>query len=193
MYNLIAHRGIHNKYKENTINAFKEAIDSSEYLGFECDVRQTKDNYFVIYHNPLYEGKLIKTLKYEELKEVPLLNDILNLKTDKIIMLDIKDPFLNIELFKHELLNSKLNLYIISFYDNVIKKLNTINKNYKLGVLNYILNTTDQEFELDFLCIMGIVLNKNIINKFIKLEKQLFVYNIKKENIVEKYPFYIVD
>ena len=47
----IAHRGKHDKYFENTLNAFKEAA-RGEYFGIETDIHLTKDNYWVVHHDP---------------------------------------------------------------------------------------------------------------------------------------------
>ena len=44
----IAHRGkVTNLSKENTLEAFIEAINDPKYLGFELDIRTTKDKRFV--------------------------------------------------------------------------------------------------------------------------------------------------
>ena len=47
----IAHRGKHDKYFENTLNAFKTAA-RGDYFGIETDIHLTKDNYWVIHHDP---------------------------------------------------------------------------------------------------------------------------------------------
>ena len=47
----IAHRGKHDKYFENTLNAFKEAA-RGDYFGIETDIHLTKDNYWVVHHDP---------------------------------------------------------------------------------------------------------------------------------------------
>ena len=46
----IAHRGKHDKYFENTLNAFKEAA-RGDYFGIETDIHLTKDNYWVVHHD----------------------------------------------------------------------------------------------------------------------------------------------
>ena len=46
----IAHRGKHDKYFENTINAFKEA-SKGDYFGIETDIHLTKDHYWVVHHD----------------------------------------------------------------------------------------------------------------------------------------------
>ena len=48
----IAHRGkVTNLSKENTLEAFIEAINDPKYLGFELDIRTTKDKRFVCIHD----------------------------------------------------------------------------------------------------------------------------------------------
>ena len=79
----IAHRGLReNKYEENTINAFLNAIQNPNVSGFEFDIRVTKDNYFVVHHNAFIKGDLIKNKKYRYLKKeynLQLLTDVLKL------------------------------------------------------------------------------------------------------------------
>ena len=48
---LIAHRGLHDKDNENTIKSFINAINSNKYVGFECDVRKTLDDKYIVNHN----------------------------------------------------------------------------------------------------------------------------------------------
>ena len=50
----IAHRGkVTNLSKENTLEAFIDAINDPKYLGFELDIRTTKDKRFVFSNNLL--------------------------------------------------------------------------------------------------------------------------------------------
>ncbi len=186
MDKLIAHRGSHQKYKENTIESFKCAIRES-FLGFECDVRQTKDKVFVINHDLLYKGKIISNTKYKELN-LSSLKEVLNLKTDKIIILDLKDPFLDTtKLLKLINKYSRLNLYIMSFYSNLIKKLNIDNHFYKLGVINNFNNN------YDFLCLYYPMVSSKLLSNSKIHNHLLFIYGIKIKNIKDKYPYYIVD
>lgn len=194
MYKLIAHRGNKSKAKENTLAAFYDAINS-DYLGFECDIRQTLDGQFAIYHDPLFAGKLFKKIKYFNLKEhgIELLSNVLKMNTNKIIMLDIKDPFIDVNKF-HEMINmANKNIYVMSFYDSVIKKLYQRKRNYKVGVLNYVLNTNDQHFKYDFLCIIHALVNDNIVNKYQRDNRELFIYGVNHEKLKDLYPYYIVD
>lgn len=74
----IAHRGKHDQYFENTINAFKEAA-KGDYFGIETDIHLTKDHYWVIHHDPdfLSNGQkyVIKDLTKDEIIKLPLDNE----------------------------------------------------------------------------------------------------------------------
>ena len=74
----IAHRGKHDKYFENTLNAFKEAA-KGDFYGIETDIHLTKDNYWVVHHDPdfLSNGQkyVISELTKDEVIKLPLDND----------------------------------------------------------------------------------------------------------------------
>ena len=193
MYKLIAHRGDKSFAKENTLASFFDAL-KGDYVGFECDVRITKDKNFIIYHDAFYKHKLIRNTNYSELN-VPLLSTILNIKTDKIILIDIKDSMIDIDnLEKLFLKYNKDNLYVMCFDEKVIRKLSeNKERKYNLGVLNYVINTNEKHFKYDFLVIPSIAYNKKIKLLFENDNKKLMIYAIKKENINNDMPYYIVD
>ena len=74
----IAHRGKHDKYFENTLNAFK-AAGKGEFFGIETDIHLTKDNYWVVHHDPdfLSDGKkyVIAEMTRDEVLKLHLDND----------------------------------------------------------------------------------------------------------------------
>jgi len=107
MQNLIAHRGKHNIKKgiiENTINAFKEAIENKYII--ELDVHVLKDNSVVVFHDDDLkrmtgiDKKLCETT-YEEIRKlklqdtdnyIPLLKEVLNLVDGKVpIIISLKN------------------------------------------------------------------------------------------------------
>ena len=195
MSKLIKHRGLHNALiKENTYDAIKMALNDNKYLGVEFDVRETKDHEFVIYHNPSINNKLISNTNFNNLpKFIPRLKDILKLNSNKIFLIEIK----NINSFTkfYNLLNKFKNkkLYVMSFSSRLIDKVNIPNRAYKIGILNYILNTNKDIKKLDFIAILDNFLDQNIINKLNGLE--IFSYGIIEEVSQLKYPevYYIVD
>ena len=101
----ISHRGlITHKYKENTIQAFKNTFE----LGYslETDLRYTKDNEIICFHDTnlrrIYNiNKTIKSLTYSDLNtltkntlKIPKLDSLLNIYNDKIdLFLELKGIF----------------------------------------------------------------------------------------------------
>ena len=73
----IVHRGKHDKYFENTLNAFKEAA-RGDYFGIETDIHLTKDNYWVVHHDPDFlsggQKYVIAELTKDEVIKLPLDN-----------------------------------------------------------------------------------------------------------------------
>ena len=97
--NGIAHRGLHNdKYTENGLKAFKNAIDHN--VAFEFDLHLTKDNELVICHDENLvrtTGKegIIEDLTLKEIKEnyrlhdggeIPTFDEVLDLNNEKVPM-----------------------------------------------------------------------------------------------------------
>lgn len=192
---LIAHRGIFNEVvKENTIPAFLGAINNPDYAGFELDIYTSSDKIFVVNHDPLVNGKFIWKQPYKELKKHGLikLEDVLKLKTNKIILIEIKD--INIDTIQLTKLLNKYktkNIYVMSFFNSVIKKIN--NNLFKIGILNYILNSTTT-YNYDFMGILYDVASPHLINSLKKLNITVFLYAINKKDKLS-YPdiYYIVD
>ena len=193
MLKLIKHRGIStNNIKENTFEGIKLALNDSKYIGVEFDIRETLDNEIILFHNPIYNNKLISKTYYRELpKYVPRLEDILNIDSDKIFLIEIKNIEHNFDKFI-KLLNKYNNkkIYVMSFYINNIKKIDIPNRKYKIGILNYVLNSSDFIKKLDFIGILNNLINEKIINNL--KDKQIFSYGVVGK---KKYSdiYYIVD
>ena len=191
----IAHRGLVKKgIIENTIPAFLSAINSDKYAGFELDIYTSKDNEFIIHHDPLLDGKLIWNYEYKELKKkgVVKLEEVLKLKTNKIILIEIKDINLDINQFT-KLLNKYKDkkIYVMSFFFFFIRKFK--NPTFKVGVLNYLLNST-AEYPYDFIGILYDVATKHMINSLKELNIEVFLYALsKKDKYNFKDVYYIVD
>ncbi|HBI86566.1 MULTISPECIES: glycerophosphodiester phosphodiesterase family protein [Sphingobacterium] len=109
---VVAHRGAHNRFPENSISSIKEAIELGVDM-VEIDVRHTKDNMMILMHDETLDrttnGKgLVSEHTWEEIKglqlknndgtvsayNIPLLKDILMKFKDRILFdLDIKTPY----------------------------------------------------------------------------------------------------
>ena len=199
MNHLIAHRGLKKEAKENTLKAFEKSINNSFYDGFECDVRTTKDHIFVICHNPIYKGKIISLTEYKDLKKehLPTLESVLKLKTNKIIMLEIKE--INCDINRLSMLLQKYdyqNIYVMSFYNKVINNLLKKDLKIKVGVLNYVLNSENSYQNYDFICLLEKVMTINLENYFTSQQKEVFIYGIYNlENLTKEYKksYFITD
>ena len=96
---VIAHRGFHISCPENTYTSFKEAIKNN--MAIETDIRITKDNILVCFHDRHLKRLLgikgkIKYLTYDDLnklnikgsyEKVPRLIDVLNMVDGKVVLL----------------------------------------------------------------------------------------------------------
>lgn len=186
----IAHRGVvKGNIKENTMEAFLEAIRNSNYQGFELDVRVSKDGEFVIHHNSFINGKLLKTLDYKELKELGVvrLKDVLKLKTDKKIFIEIKDFSMDLKELTRLLNKTRLNIYLMSFDNGVIKKVSTYKRKFKVGVLNYYINSDDNYRYLDFICLLYLGINEKTIKNFESLGIEVVLYGLPSHLKVKDY------
>ncbi len=183
--------------KANTIAAFLNAINNDNYAGFELDIRVSKDNKIVVCHDPFIDGLLIKETNYKKLKKynIPLLEEVLKLKTDKIILIEIKDFNMNLDLLR-KLLDKyqNKNIYIMSFSKKPIEKLMVNKGSYKLGVLNYVINSDKNYQKYDFIVLLNLTLTNELIKYFKNENIEIFVYGVgKKITILDKDIYYIID
>lgn len=188
--NLIAHRGLWNKtIKDNSYEALKKGLESNKYIGIECDIRTTYDNKFIIYHNILYKGNLVRNTYYKDMKNISLLEDLLKIKTNKILLLEIKENDINKTKLLKLLNKYNHNYYIMSFNNKVIEELKKLNNKYKYGVLNYVLNS-ESDYKLNFICLLDIVANDLIIDNLKKRGIDVIIYGTIK---IKKDVKYIID
>ena len=69
---IIAHRGLHAHYKQNTKEALCEALEKEYIDGIEFDIRMTKDKKLVIIHSPIISTSsirfgIVKNMTYRKL------------------------------------------------------------------------------------------------------------------------------
>ncbi|MCI8575035.1 MAG: glycerophosphodiester phosphodiesterase [Bacilli bacterium] len=197
---LVAHRGLHqNGVAENSLEAFQKAIANDDYVGFEFDIRTSKDGVFVIHHDLFIDGNLIRFLDYSELKEkyhILSLEEVFKLKTSKIMLLEIKEANLD-TVALNELINKypHTNLYIDSFDNSIIHQMKKMNNHAKYGVLNYVLNSEENYKDYDFIGLLSGVITDDLINFFKKNKIEVFIYGILNKKHIGKYQdvYYIVD
>jgi glycerophosphoryl diester phosphodiesterase len=127
MPKIVAHRGASAQAKENTLEAFKLAIELRvDYI--ELDVWKTSDGVLVINHDPALSNIKITDTTYKELlnnpgcKHIPTLSQVLALASGKTkLYVEIKDVGYEKDVIDMLLSNCDIEDFaIISFIDDVI-------------------------------------------------------------------------
>ena len=141
---VIAHRGASSLARENTIESFEKAIEIGVDM-IEFDVRRTKDQALIVYHDELMEGKPIKELTYDEISGlavgqgffIPTFEKVLNHTSGKIKLdVEIKEEGYEKEVV--ELLSTyfkKDQFVITSFYDSCIRRIKDNYPDIKAGLI----------------------------------------------------------
>ena len=213
---VIAHRGIHNNkdIPENSILAFKEAIKGN--LPIEFDIRITKDNKLVVFHDGNLKrmtgiDKNIEELTLDEVKNIHLLNtkekfptlkEVLDLVNGKVLLdIEIKNTKKKneiINLLLGELDKYKGEVILKSFNPIIMKKIKNKTNKYKLGLLvtnhsnNKILdklyhtNIFLNYLKPDFIAIDKRMLNEKYYKK-VKDKYLIFIWTIKSCEELNKY------
>ncbi len=187
-----AHRGVHNIYPENSIPAFKKAIEMN--VGIELDVHLTKSGEILVFHDYNLKRMTGINKKIEELKSkenklyrlsntneyIPTLTEVLNLVNGKVPLLIELKTKLNYSKFakkiKHIISSYKGEIYIQSFNPIIIRKLYKLNKNLTLGILSSF-------FEDEKKGLFKLIVKKLLLLSYSKAN--FIAYNIK--NLPNKY------
>lgn len=154
MYELIGHRGYPAFYPENTILSFRKAVETG-CDGIELDVRLTKDNKVVVFHDERLErttdGKgFVRDFRFKELQKldagrgekIPLLDEVLAVIKDVKFLIEIKvsrkDTRKEIDdLCKKTLwsVRNKKNVFLISFNLFALTTAKQIEPKIKTGLI----------------------------------------------------------
>jgi len=140
----IAHRGFTKDSPDNTLESFYAAIKLGA-DGIECDVHETADHHFVIFHDDEIAGKSINMLSLAEIRKVklaaqyqiPTLEETLNLCHKRIkLMLELKQVD-SLDLIL-EIVNAIIKpeeLFITSFNNKLVKELADFAPHVQRGIL----------------------------------------------------------
>lgn len=182
----IIHRGItSNRFKENSYIAIKRALIDKSSLGVEFDIRLAKDDKIVLSHDNIINFNYIENMNYNDIiknKYLTTLDKVLNINTDKILLIDIKvnnnyKKFGNLLL--KELDKYERNIYLASFNKKVIKYLRKKTK-YKKGIITLNYKKSNNDF---------VVINYNTISskKINDIKnKEIFIWTIHNDKDLEK-------
>ena len=140
----IAHRGFTKDAPDNTLESFYAAIKLGA-DGIECDVHETADHRFVIFHNDKAEGKTIGKSTLEEIRNIklagqyriPTLEETLDLCHNRVkLMLELKRVN-SLDLFL-KIVNAAIQpeeLFITSFRSNLVRELAEFTLQTQRGIL----------------------------------------------------------
>lgn len=178
----IAHRGLYNdNIVENTMEAFDNAFNNC-FAGIEFDIRMTKDNEIVIYHDSFLsrlsnKKGLLKDYNYSEIKTlkngiIPLFKDVIKKYKNKYLFIELKEK---IDIIKY--LDDNNYYYIMSFNYDYIKDIPK-SSNYKIGIINNIINSNINYKKIDFICILDSLANPKIIKLFEDINLEVVIYGI---------------
>ena len=195
MNKIIAHRGKTNKkVKENTYLAIINALNDYNIDGVEFDIRLTLDNKIVLSHdsNIIRTSNGIGKIENMNLKNlqkynfgsknfyqtIPTLDKILNIKTNKILLIEVKVNN-NIKKFSKVLISllkdyNLDNIYITSFNKKFLKTLKKTNIN--IGPL--IINNNIKNKRFNFYVLNYLTFKDKSINKLKLKNKKIFIWSL---------------
>lgn len=168
MLYFISHKGNGNHgFASNTKEAIFHILKNKKISGVEFDIRLTKDNKFVIIHDPIIDfvsdgTGIVKYMTLSKLKKynfgtkqcpskIATLEEVLKkIKTNQMILIEIKTLEYNENIIKYLYPIIKkyqyLNMIIISFHQETLTKLKQKDSTIKCGLLiGYFLNNNHKE------------------------------------------------
>ena len=166
--------------------AIKKAIFDKESIGVEFDIRLTKDNKIVLSHDSVLGINYIENMYYRDIikyKYLTTLDKILDINTDKILLIDIKVNN-NYKLLGDTLLdtlkNTDKNIYLMSFNRMIIKYLNKKTR-YNKGIISFFYRYNKYP--------LTILNYKTVSNKKLKKikNKEIFLWTFKNRFEANKF------
>lgn len=201
----IAHRGYSDKYGDNNMNAFKEALIAGFDM-IELDIQLCGSGEVVIYHDTYIDKQYICDLDYNTLKKrnIVLLDDFMLEFHNKDILLyfDLKGDYNVIfELIKSIKkwfsIEQMKKIYISAFNRKFVKPLLEEKLPVKIGFTTENLFTIDQYDYLCkncvFACFHWTILDENVIKHLKSKNIQVFAYTNKDEFIFKHIFDYKID
>ncbi len=196
---IIAHRGASALAKhENTLEAFGIAIQIGADM-VEFDIRSTKDNVMVVFHDDNINGKRLKELTYRGLNKiagtmnyhVPTLEQVLDICRGKIY-LDIELKESGYEGRIIEAVKSRYSYHeysMKSFHKQAVENIKKIDKNIKTGLLVGKEKASIVERIREYFSERSILkLGCDFVSPYYKMMTWGFLFRMKKRHL-EVYPW----
>ena len=201
----IAHRGYSEKYGDNNMISFRQALVEGFDM-IELDILLCKTGEIVIYHDTYVDGKYIDQMEYSEVKKynIILLEEFLQEfhNKDILIYFDLKGehyvvyPLIN-AIKKWFTIEQMEKIYVSAFNRKFLDPLIESRIPIKIGFTTENLFTNEQlEYlckYIDFVCVNWIILNHET-NKFLKSKNiQIFAYTNKNNFTLKHILEYKID
>jgi glycerophosphoryl diester phosphodiesterase len=207
---IIAHRGAPSYARENTIESFEKAMISGADM-IEFDVRRTKDNVLIAYHDELIQGHSLRDLTYEGMSQmarnqgfsVPTVEEVLKWSRGKIKLdVELKEEGYEKEIV--ELLSGYFEedqFVITSFNDAPLKVIKERYPDIKTGLIlgkgipSYHILTRLQEFfpmkrckkaKADFLVAHLKLLRVGFLERARRSHLPVFVWTVNDEETISR-------
>ncbi|RJP59552.1 MAG: glycerophosphodiester phosphodiesterase [Candidatus Auribacter fodinae] len=207
---IIAHRGSSAYEIDNTLDSFQRAIDQKADM-IEFDVRRTKDNVIIAFHDPAVSRTPVRELTYAELNEltkakgyqVPTLKEILQLTHRKIRLdIELKEPGYEADVMKLvEKYFCAADFIVTSFKDSCLATIKEISDDIKTGLLlgedrfnNFLLTNRSlshlvercRRTQADFLVPSMTLLRFGFMKRVAELKKNLIVWTVNDNESIFK-------
>jgi len=204
---IIAHRGASAYETENTLESFQKAIDLNANM-IELDVRKTKDNILIAFHNPSITNTPIKSLTYKQIQEktsfhIPTLEETIKLTKGKIKLdIDLKETGYEKQLLSILQENlPKKDFIITSNNSPTLIEIKKIDKNIKTGLIlkkrtlknwalffpiSYYPKERIEESQADFIIPDQKFVTKNFLKQAEKNNKLVLPWSIKDKKTANR-------
>ncbi len=205
---IIAHRGAPGETRENTIQSFERAITLGADM-IEFDVRRTRDQVLITYHDEAIQGKPVKELNFEVINriagnqgfEVPMVEEVLKFTKGKI-RLDVELKEGGYEKEAVELLSRYFEedqFVITSFHDASLRTIKDHSTRVQVGLIlgksNASLGTRVSELfpakrcieaKADFIVPHWKLLKLGFLARAERIHKPLFVWTVNNGNMIRE-------
>lgn len=201
MITFIAHRGnLNHSYPANSKEALLSSIQDELVSGIELDVRMTKDNKIIVFHNYLIDDKKnklrkVSSLTLQEIKKYEIgrnihvveLRELLStIPNNKKILIEIKEESNDYQEIVQQLYQvmkayPELTIYICSFNKALLTYFKEQYPNYRVGIIiGMFMNLDDLSNSFDFVSITTSVMERW------DFSKETFIWTVNSTSELDK-------
>ena len=201
----IAHRGYSEKFGDNNMTSFREALNAGFDM-IELDILLCKSGEVVVYHDTYIEEEYVSNINYDDLKKhnIILLEEFMQEFHDKGILLyfDLKGTHkvifdLITSIKKWFTTEEMKKIYISAFNRKFVQALLEANLPIKIGFTTENLFTLKQYDYLckdcSFVCFHWTILDHGVVDHLKSKKIQVFVYTNKEPFILKHMLQYKID